>query len=166
MKMSRKGISPLIATVLILGFTVALAAIIMTWGTKFTRDIQESTSEAATANIACAQDVEFSISGVCKNTDGTYKTVVSNNGKATLKSFKVRLYEDSTNAVSGDSTGTAITSFGLASVNSPSPGTLSPVRKIELTPVITIDGKDTICSANTESYGDLSGDGSDIEDTC
>ena len=31
-----KGISPLIATVLILGFTVALALIIMVWGQKFT----------------------------------------------------------------------------------------------------------------------------------
>ena len=30
--MEKKGISPLIATVLILGFTVALAAVIMTWG--------------------------------------------------------------------------------------------------------------------------------------
>jgi flagellin-like protein len=33
--MNKKGISPLIATVLIIGFTVALAAIIMTWGTTF-----------------------------------------------------------------------------------------------------------------------------------
>lgn len=33
--MRNKGISPLIATVLLLGFTVALAAIIMTWGKSF-----------------------------------------------------------------------------------------------------------------------------------
>jgi len=33
--MNKKGISPLIATVLIIGFTVALAAIIITWGSGF-----------------------------------------------------------------------------------------------------------------------------------
>jgi len=167
MKMSKKGISPLIATVLILGFTVALAAIIMNWGTKFTKDIQTSTSESATANIACSQDVTFSVSGVCKDAiSGTYKITVANDGKAELKLFKVRLYRDSTNALGGDSTGVPIPSFGIASINSPSPGTLTSIKKIDLTPVITINAKDVPCSANIESYGDLNGDGSDIEDAC
>ena len=43
--MNKKGISPLIATVLILGFTVALAAIIMTWGTDFTKKILDIFTE-------------------------------------------------------------------------------------------------------------------------
>ena len=30
--MNKKGISPLIATVLLIGFAVALAAVVMTWG--------------------------------------------------------------------------------------------------------------------------------------
>lgn len=39
--MNKRGISPLIATVLLIGFTVSLAAIIINWGTSFTREIQE-----------------------------------------------------------------------------------------------------------------------------
>ena len=34
----KRGISPLIATVLLIGFTVTLAAVIMTWGGGFTRE--------------------------------------------------------------------------------------------------------------------------------
>ena len=35
--MNKKAVSPLIATVLIIGFTVALAAIVMTWAGGFMR---------------------------------------------------------------------------------------------------------------------------------
>ena len=36
--MSKRGISPLIATVLIVGFTIALAAMIITWGGNFCKE--------------------------------------------------------------------------------------------------------------------------------
>ena len=38
--MDKRGISPLIATVLIIGFTVALAAVIITWGGRFILRLQ------------------------------------------------------------------------------------------------------------------------------
>ncbi len=42
-KMNKKGMSPLIATVLIIGFTVALAGVIMLWGYEFIESLQEPT---------------------------------------------------------------------------------------------------------------------------
>ena len=41
--MDKKGISPLIATILIIGFTIALAAVIISWEQTFTRQIQQET---------------------------------------------------------------------------------------------------------------------------
>jgi len=45
MKMNKKGISPLVTTVLIIAFTVALACIVMTWGGSFMRQQKEEINE-------------------------------------------------------------------------------------------------------------------------
>lgn len=39
--MNKKGISPLIATVLIIGFTIVLAVLIMKWALPFVKELQE-----------------------------------------------------------------------------------------------------------------------------
>src|SRR3989344_8846886 len=90
----KKAISPLIATVLIIGFTIALAAIIMTWGMSFTRDIQQTTEEGASMQIICTKDVMFKVTNVCETaTDGTYKVTIQNDGPKKIESFKARFFE-------------------------------------------------------------------------
>ena len=158
MKMSKKGISPLIATVLILGFTVALAAIIMNWGTKFTRDIQQSTSESATANIACSQDVVLNIRNVCRTTSGAdniYNILVANDGKADIVKLNVRLYKSESDVASDTLTET-IGKFSLKTLMSTKAPT-GGVKKVELIPSIQIEGKTVTCSSNIISYGDVTG---------
>ena len=49
----KKGISPLIATVLLIAFTVAVAAIISTWLTTFTTTSTESVKEKADIELHC-----------------------------------------------------------------------------------------------------------------
>jgi len=61
----KRGISPLIATVLIIGFTVALAAIIMTWGQSFIKKTQETTTETTNIALICAQEVKPDIKEAC-----------------------------------------------------------------------------------------------------
>src|SRR3989344_3034332 len=96
----KRGISPLIATVLIIGFVIALAAIIMTWGTSFTRDIQQTTEEGASTQITCAQDVVFKITNVCETaSDGMYKITIQNDGTKAIKSFNVRYFAAADNVV-------------------------------------------------------------------
>jgi len=53
--MTKKGVSPLIATVLIIGFTIALAALIMTWGTTFIKKTQKDVEIGAEAQLQCAK---------------------------------------------------------------------------------------------------------------
>ena len=44
----KKGISPLIATVLVIGFTIVLAALVLTWGQDLFKDMQDDAAEGAT----------------------------------------------------------------------------------------------------------------------
>ena len=50
-KINKKGITPLIATVLLIGFTVALAGIVITWGGGFVERIQSGTDERTALDL-------------------------------------------------------------------------------------------------------------------
>lgn len=154
--MEKKGISPLIATVLILGFTVALAAMIMTWGTGFTRQMQEQTEETSNIQVTCATDVAFDVKSVCETAvDGVYKITIANNGNLNIDSFMVRYYESA-----GDATQQSvpfsggIPKFGIESDETVTSGQTS-VKMIEAIPVITVGGKSITCSSNIDSFGSL-----------
>lgn len=53
MKIRIKGISPLIATVLLIAFTVGVAGIVSVWLTGFTKTSTESVEEQSTTQLTC-----------------------------------------------------------------------------------------------------------------
>ncbi len=60
MMKDKKGISPLIATVLIIGFTIVLAAVVMQWGGSFVRGLTEeqaTKTEVATECLGLSFDI-------------------------------------------------------------------------------------------------------------
>jgi len=52
--MKRKGISPLIAAVLLIAFTMAVAAILTAWVTTFTEDTADTVGEEGEQQVSCA----------------------------------------------------------------------------------------------------------------
>lgn len=54
-KMTKKGISPLIATVLLIGFTIVLAAVVMQWGGGFVRNLTTQQDVLVTTTTGCMQ---------------------------------------------------------------------------------------------------------------
>jgi flagellin-like protein len=93
--MFKKGISPLIATVLIIGFTVALAAMVMTWGSGFIKKTTEQTEESTSIALKCASDLAFEISRVtCDDTKHLKSAMVENRGKLDITSVKFRIIDD------------------------------------------------------------------------
>ncbi|MFH1592818.1 MAG: archaellin/type IV pilin N-terminal domain-containing protein [Candidatus Woesearchaeota archaeon] len=94
--MDKKGISPLIATVLIIGFTVALAALIITWGGQFIRQTQSQVGQETDLQVLCSQ-VKFDITGVsCTGTLpeglGDIDTIsVVSQGNQQIEDFTVRV---------------------------------------------------------------------------
>lgn len=161
--MEKRGISPLIATVLILGFTVALAAIIMTWGTGFTKKIQEQTEETSSIQITCATDVVFDIKSACEAaTDGEYKITIANNGNKKIDGFQIRFYKALDNVLTKnydfDLNSDGIEAFGIESDTEASGYTGNKeVYQIEVIPKITVGSKSITCAQNIDSFGDVNG---------
>jgi len=59
MLQSRKGISPLIATVLLIAFAVALGAVVMSWGRGYIETTATFAEEKSAAEMRCTMDVEL-----------------------------------------------------------------------------------------------------------
>ncbi|MDI6737592.1 MAG: hypothetical protein QME12_03680 [Nanoarchaeota archaeon] len=162
MKLFRKGISPLIATVLIIGFTVALAAIIMTWGTTFSKGIQKGTETTANEQMICAQEVLFNLGSACnvssETGSGIVKLTISNDGSRAIKSFTARFYKDPNNVVVNSTFLTApLDAFGIVQKNvsiSLNPG---QVKQIDLLPVVEIEGRNVPCPTTIDKLGNAEG---------
>ena len=157
--MEKRGISPLIATVLLLGFTIALAAVIINWGQTFTKDIQTQTEQTSTIKITCANEVSFDISTACF-TGSNLKVIVKNEGTKDIDKFAYRVYSSPTASVitgslDDPSLQTDLKAFEIKEylLN----GTNSSVRQVELIPVVTIKGKQTTCTSNNDKFGDIDG---------
>ena len=105
---SKGGVSPLIATVLIIGFTVILAVLIINWGTDFFKTVQEDTSETTEIQFVCVNDLRFDISSAKCLTDPVtgvkgLEVNVNNNGGIRIEDIFMR-YESK----SGESSDTFV----------------------------------------------------------
>ena len=87
---NKKGISPLIATVLLIGFSVALAAVVMTWGLDYLKGTTEKVGGKTDEVLLCATELDFEISSVDCNT-GTVQ--VQNNGAVDIANLTFRVYK-------------------------------------------------------------------------
>jgi flagellin-like protein len=56
---SRKAVSPLIATVLLIAFAVALGAVVMNWGRGYVEDTANMARERSDAEVTCTAEVEL-----------------------------------------------------------------------------------------------------------
>ncbi|MEM5882836.1 MAG: archaellin/type IV pilin N-terminal domain-containing protein [Candidatus Aenigmatarchaeota archaeon] len=95
--MPLKGISPLVATVLLIAFTVASAAIISFWLIPFLTSITQSTSEEADVQLKCSRggislfDLNYNLSS------STLSGKIENTGSVSLGNLALQiLYLNST----------------------------------------------------------------------
>ena len=150
---NKKGISPLIATVLIIGFTIVIAALVITWGTNLFRETQERTGETSELNLACA-DVLSTIDVRVTNLDestGTFDLTLDNGVTREIDGFIVRVYnagETSADTVDtadlvGDFTlgGNSLKTFSL----NYDPTIVDNVVKFGVKPKVVIKGETKQC---------------------
>ncbi len=102
--MNKKAVSPLIATVLLIAFTVALGAIVMNWGESFVRKTQDTASSASEGKIECTMEVDFEVvNAVYEETDGSpgeanVSLLIRNAGDKEIAQFVAQVF---TNTVRG-----------------------------------------------------------------
>jgi len=120
---NKKGISPLIATVLLIGFTIVLAALVIRWGSElFSSQIKTQTCDNE-ATIECTSDVNIGISTAIYDavpsggrTEELTIALLSNGKKTIDKGFIVRIHQKNGEVRALSSTDT-LTAFGTQTLN-------------------------------------------------
>ncbi len=137
--LNKKGISPLIATVLLIGFTVALAAVVITWGSGFVNRVTTGTDQRTSKAISCTGDLDFEITKVtCPDT-----ILVNNKGNLAIESLNLRFFDENGNLAGVPATTAPIEKYELKSITQAIPvGT----TKVEAIATVIIDGQEAVCS--------------------
>ena len=139
--MQKRGISPLIATVLIIGFTIVLAAIIFIWLSGSVEKIIISQEEAE-KELSCT-DIKLDIKKAC--VENSYiSLLIENTGAKDIKAELFRLKGDlNTNIAKKEE---IISSFGTKNFNFVyNPFILGNLNKIELFPTIDYNNQTYQC---------------------
>jgi len=154
----KKGISPLIATVLLLVLVVVIGAIIMTYVRTYTTESLSTASRVTAKETTCTINTAINwvrvgdYLKVCFNNESgaqEVRAMFTNDGEIALKGYKVRVTTDTqilTYEVDGEIAVGAGALFKSESIN---PGILansSRVDKVEIIPKIVVPGK------NEEAY--------------
>lgn len=90
MRNNKKGISPLIATVLLIGFTIVLAALVMRWGSELFQSTTTTQGCTAEARIECATDIDIQLSSTNNSAGTNLEIFVSSNNNKDIKGFWFR----------------------------------------------------------------------------
>lgn len=61
LRKSKKGVSPLIATVLLIAFAVALGAVVMNWGSKYVDQTARDAGDKSSSDIKCVSEPSLEI---------------------------------------------------------------------------------------------------------
>lgn len=140
---NKKGESTLIATVLIIGFTIVMALLVIVWATnfvkKFTNDGDKALIKSETVLI-CNTDLNFEI----KNVKCSGEILIENKGDVDIEGFVLRFYNMFGNTGSPEII-TGIKKYDLKKVTIEIP---ESVDKIEALGILNVNGNNVTCSDN------------------
>jgi flagellin-like protein len=95
---NKKGISPLIATVLLVAFAVALAAVVMNWNTAFLKDTSEHARTESETRVSCTLDMGLKVheiygeQQICHDSgQDRLEIVLENSKRNTIEDVKIRI---------------------------------------------------------------------------
>ncbi len=91
MKLNKKGISPIIATVLLIAFTVSVAGILITWLSGFTQSTTQTVGSTSTTLVVCSQGQVNVGSLVFSNGSLTLSGLIQNQGQIALGNISVNV---------------------------------------------------------------------------
>lgn len=143
-KDKKRGISPLIATVLIIGFTVALGAVVMIWGSGFVKTMQESSEQSMEVSQTCAATM-VGVDNIQPESANRISFMMENVGQTDIDSVIVRVTgTDGVDSVTvKKSLNVAAKSLFSAKFN---PEKVGLITKIDIIPNLEINDKQTPCA--------------------
>jgi hypothetical protein len=162
--LSKKGISPLIATVLLLSFSIALGAIVLSFTESSTKDLTDRADTAINREIQCSFDFSAKLLKVnrqdfiCYNrtAGNNLELIVENEGSETIPGIQV-MSLDSNNVPFTENIFVGITANNRTKYNvSLGTGFVFPPIKVLISPLLReTDGSIEICSNNRIDTEDI-----------
>ena len=99
MRNKKRGISPLIASVLLIGFTIAIVAMIFIWWGDFVKQKTIKEGLKNEAERACMDEVDIDVKSA-KETANGLEFIINNRGSEKIVAFRFRIDDDSDSGVS------------------------------------------------------------------
>lgn len=156
---SRKAVSPLIATVLLIAFAVALGAVVMNWGRGYVDETTKFASEKSAKEIRCSMDInlkfiEFDdVQQICLN-NGTGTPDISsinftlqNSGTVEIEGVKIQAIGNSSIVDQDINRSLPIAGILKDYINYSESGNGS-LKQIRVTPMIKVEGSKMLCAQN------------------
>lgn len=145
---NKKGISPLIATILLVALVIAIALIVWFWYANFLQDQTRKLGEQALAEGECVLDVDFKIESASCNAATPNNILISlrNEGKINIADFRVRVFD-----AAGKSQ-MIIVGEGLLETHAKQtsveydPAKIGTPKRIEIMPIVTTEGAVKTCT--------------------
>ena len=160
---NKKGVSPLIATVLLIAFAVALGAVVMNWGRGYVEDTADSAKEKSDKELICSSEVDLAIveidgvSQICYNsTSDLVEFILENKRSRTVEDIAWRMIGTDTKLPGSGLLNFSLSSnqavFGNFSLNY---STFGVPKQVVFTPKVRIGDELVDCTGNVESFKDL-----------
>jgi|SRR3989344_4523178 len=145
MILNKRAITPLIATILLIGFTVVLAGIIFTWGNKLASSLQQMSEETSEKEITCISDFSLRFRKAEVIESNKIRLLVENNGQGNIDKFKVRVYGK--DGVDNIETSDGLNSYEIKNIEIPYNSLKTGnVNEVEIFLSTTQNGVSVICS--------------------
>ncbi|MBN1386500.1 hypothetical protein JW968_06015 [Candidatus Woesearchaeota archaeon] len=164
--MKKRGISPLIATVLLIAFAIALGAIVMNWGRQYTKSSIERTDITTETQYKCKLDVGirlYEVNGrkkICINsTEHLLDLMVENGPNVDIQGLHMIIVDESDNIDVITLPDSGIPKAGVKHINYTYNHIIlnDDLLQIKLSPIVKINDEDIICKekALTIEQGDF-----------
>ena len=145
---NKKGISPLIATVLLIAFVILIAVLVFFWWDKIIKAQAEKTGAETVGAISCAQEVSFTISNpTCSS--GTINFDVENTNTGNIYKFKIRTKDENGILEVIDLT-TPLQASAATQIGVTYNDALGTPNKIEVIPEVVSEGATVTCSEQSQ----------------
>ena len=162
---SKKAVSPLIATVLLIAFSVALGAVVMNWGRGYVEETAAFAKEKSNTQIGCSMDLGLKlhrIGGVlqvCYNdttpSSTLLKFTIENSGNKNIEKIQATVIGEkliNTTEIDNSTIDKAyIKRFNVTYDNT----TVGSIQQLKITPFIEVDGKEVPCASNAVTAEDI-----------
>lgn len=149
---AKKGVSPLIATVLLIAFAVALGAVVMNWGRDYVETTAKDSQDKSNLELSCQQDISLgvkeisNIPKICYDQSGKYvEAMLENKGRTTITGLKYTIFDDSDGVYSAINETITITAGGVTNMVkfNHTFNTTAEILQVEFIPMIKPKGSTT-----------------------